>query len=97
MQIQSLGQEDPPGEGNGTPLQYSCLENLMDRGAWRVTVHEITKSQTRLSDLALLLVLPFCCQEQSILRSTASYSFSAVNIFQHLHSLKQSCGCQEWS
>ena len=32
------------------PLQYSCLENPMDRGAWRATVHEVTKSQTRLSD-----------------------------------------------
>ena len=32
--VQSLGWEDPPGEGNGNPLQYSCLENPMDRGAW---------------------------------------------------------------
>ena len=31
-----------PGEGNGNPLQYSCLENLMNKGAWRDTVHEIT-------------------------------------------------------
>ena len=38
------------GEGNGTPLQYSCLENPMDGGAWRAVVHEVTKSQTRLSD-----------------------------------------------
>ena len=36
-----------PGEGNGNPLQYSCLENPMDRGAWRATVHRITKSQTQ--------------------------------------------------
>ena len=39
-----------PGEGNGNPLQYSCLENSMDRGAWRATVHGVAKSQTRLSD-----------------------------------------------
>ena len=39
-----------PGEGNNYPLQYSGLENSMDRGAWRVTVHGVTKSQTRLSD-----------------------------------------------
>ena len=32
-----------PGEGNGTPLQYSCLENSMDRGAWWTTVHGVTK------------------------------------------------------
>ena len=39
-----------PGEGNGNPLQYSCLENPMDRRAWRAIVHRVTKSQTRLSD-----------------------------------------------
>ena len=38
------------GESNGTPLQYSCLENSMDRGAWWAAVHGITKSRTRLSD-----------------------------------------------
>ena len=38
------------GEGNGYPLQYSCLENLMDRGAWWATVHGVRKSQTGLSD-----------------------------------------------
>ena len=35
-----------PGEGNGYPLQYASLENLMDRGAWWTTVHEVTESQT---------------------------------------------------
>ena len=39
-----------PGEGSDYPLQYSCLENSMDRGAWRETVHRVTKSWTRLSD-----------------------------------------------
>ena len=39
-----------PGEGKGYPLQYSCLENSMDRGAWQVTVHGVSKSQTQLSD-----------------------------------------------
>ena len=39
-----------PGEGNGNPLQYSCLETPMDREAWRATVHGFTKSQTQLSD-----------------------------------------------
>ena len=37
-----------PGEGHGNPLQYSCLENPMDRGGWWATVHEVAKSQTRL-------------------------------------------------
>ena len=38
-----------PGEGNGYPLQYSCLENSKDRGAWWVTVQGVAKSQTQLS------------------------------------------------
>ena len=38
------------GEGNGTPLQYSCLENPMDGGAWWAAVHKVAKSQTRPSD-----------------------------------------------
>ena len=38
------------GKGNGNSLQYSCLENLMDRGAWQAAVHEVTKSRTRLSN-----------------------------------------------
>ena len=46
--VRSLGWEDPPGEGNGNPLEYSCLENSMDRGAWWTIVHKITKSQTQL-------------------------------------------------
>ena len=39
-----------PGEGNDNPLQYSCLENSMDREAWRATVYGVAKSQTRLSN-----------------------------------------------
>ena len=39
-----------PGEGNGNPLQYSCLENPMDRGAWQAIVHGVAKSRTGLSD-----------------------------------------------
>ena len=46
--IPGLGRS--PGEGNGNPLQYSCLENPMDGGAWWATVHRVAKSWTRLSD-----------------------------------------------
>ena len=48
--VQSLGQEDSPEGGNGNSLQYSCLENFMDRGAWRATIHSITISRRWLSD-----------------------------------------------
>ena len=47
--IPGLGKS--PGGGYGNPLQYSGLENPMDRGAWRATVHEVTRSQTRLKRL----------------------------------------------
>ena len=40
------GLEKSPGGGHGNPLQYSCLENPVDRGAWRATVHMVAKSQT---------------------------------------------------
>ena len=43
------GEERSPGEGNGYPLQYSCLENSMERGAWWAIVHRFTKSWTGLS------------------------------------------------
>ena len=46
------GSGRPPGERNGNPLQYSCLENPMDRGAWQATVHRVAKSQTRLTWLS---------------------------------------------
>ena len=42
-----------PGEGSGYPLQYSCLENSTERGAWQATVHGVTKSQTRMSNTHL--------------------------------------------
>ena len=46
--VRSLSQED--GEGNGYSLQYFCLENSMDRGAWQAIVHGVAKSKTQLSD-----------------------------------------------
>ena len=48
MKMEPIIQSD--GEGNGTLLQYSCLENSMDRGAWPGTVHGVTESRTRLSN-----------------------------------------------
>ena len=44
-----------PGEGNGNPLQYSCLENPVERGAWQATVHRVAKSWTQLSDFTFFL------------------------------------------
>ena len=48
MWVGSLGGEDPLEGGHSNPLQYSCLENPVDRGAWWATVYRVTKSQTQL-------------------------------------------------
>ena len=50
--IPGLGRS--PGEGNGNPLQYSCLENPRDQGAWWATVHGVAKSRTQMSDFTSL-------------------------------------------
>ena len=48
--VQSLAWEVSPGEGNGNPLLYSCLENPTDGGAWQTAVHGVAESHTQLSD-----------------------------------------------
>ena len=53
--IPELGRS--PGEGNGNPIQYSCLENPKDGGAWQATVHGVAKSLTRLSDFTFTFLL----------------------------------------
>jgi len=53
--IPGLGRS--PGEGNGNPLQYSCLENPMDGGAWQATVLGVAKSRTHLSDFTFTFSL----------------------------------------
>ena len=50
--VSILGSGRSSGGGNGNPLQYSCLENPMDRGAWTATVHRVSKSRTRLKRLS---------------------------------------------
>ena len=51
------GSDRLPGGGHGNPLQYSCLGNPVDRGAWWATAHGVTKSQTRLSDFISLSII----------------------------------------
>ena len=56
------------GEGNGTPLQYSCLENPMDGGAWWAAVHGVARSRTRLGDCT------FTCHFHALEKETATHS-----------------------
>ena len=51
----------PSGEGSGTPLQYSCLENPMDAGAWKAAVHGVAEGRTRLSDFTFNFHFPLSC------------------------------------
>ena len=53
-----------PGGGPGNPLQYSCLENPMDRGAWRATVHRVAKNQTQLKQLSMHACTYLCVYKQ---------------------------------
>ena len=55
LQPHGLGQGKSPGVGNGNPLQYFCLENSLDRGAWQATVHGVAKSWTQLSNFNSLI------------------------------------------
>ena len=67
--IPGLGRS--PG-GNGNPLQYSCLENPMDRGAWWATVHGVTKSQTQLSDINTHTHMHIVGKERNVRRKKLS-------------------------
>ena len=62
------------GEGNGTPLQYSCLENPMDGGTWWAAVHGVTKSRTRLSDFTFTLYLHALEEEMATHSSVLAWS-----------------------
>ena len=59
---------DGLGEGNGTPLQYSCLENPMDRGAWKAAVHGVAEGWTQLSDF------PFTFHFHALEKEMATHS-----------------------
>ena len=63
-----------PGGGNGNPLQDSCLENPMDRGAWWATVHRVAKSLTRLSDFTFTFPFPLCPPGWSLAKGQNFYS-----------------------
>ena len=78
------GSGRPPGEENGNTLQYSCLENSMDRGAWHATVHRVTKSQT-----GLWLTCSRLCAKLNIHAITKSFFFFLL--FIEVQLLLQSC------
>ena len=79
-----LGSGRSPGEGNGNPLQYSCLENPMDRGAWWATVHGVAKSQTRLSNFTFtfhtyIRICVYIFLDHSIYNIKDNHTISAIS------------------
>ena len=79
-----------PGEGNGSPLQYPCLENLMDRGAWQATVHGVTKIHTILSQMSLkvssfLFILFSLFRTASVISTILSPTSVTRSIYLSLH------------
>ena len=80
-----LGSGRPTGEGNGNPLQYSCLGNSMDGGAWWATAHGVAKSQTRLSDFTFTFIKQRCPSVQSTVnqcRHPMLFSFVLLTVTQ---------------
>ena len=66
------------GEGNGNPLQYSCLENPMEGGAWWATVHGVAKSRTRLSDFTFTFQFHALEKEMAIHASVLAWRISGT-------------------
>ena len=73
----NLSREDPLGKGNGNPLPYSCLENSIDRRAWRATVHRVTRARHGLRPLSTHAVVFF----QNVLQYLDTYSSQVVFFF----------------
>ena len=82
-----------PGEGNGNPLQYSCVENPMDRGVWQATVHRVAESQTQQSDFTVFL---FCLEEGPSLSQNAGATSTRKPFLQHQPSLLFSLLEEPW-
>ena len=96
-----------PGEGNGNPLQYSCLENPMDGGAWRATVHGVAKSWTRLSDftftftfcyLQFSIWIPgfFMCTCIRLINRQIERSLPLMNLEHTVKTLGMMCSLTQW-
>ena len=75
------------GEGNGNPLQYSCLENPMDGGAWWAAVHGVARSQTRLSDFTFTFQFHALEKEMATHSSVLAWRIPGTGIL---------VGCRLW-
>ena len=79
------------GEGNGTPLQYSRLENPMDRGAWWAAVHGVLKSQTLLSNFTFTFHFHALLKEMTTWLSKSGASYKCIKKVHHLLAISETC------
>ena len=85
-----------PGEGNGNRLQYSCLENPMERGAWRAIIHRVAKSQTRLKRFCRQTpysILFICESADPTKGHSKGYTLQLGSKFYRQHGERMVCGC----
>ena len=85
------------GEGNGTPLQYSCLENSMDRGAWWAAVHGVARSRTRLSEFTFTFYFPALEKEMATHSSVLAWRIPGVGESGGLPSMGSHRVGHDWS
>ena len=85
------------GEGNGNPLQYSCLENPMDEGAWWAAVHGVAKSRTRLSDFTFTFHFPALEKEMATHTSVLAWRIPGMGEPRGLTSLGSHRVGHDWS
>ena len=90
--VDLISSQETKGEGNGTPLQYSCLENPMDGGAWWAAVHGVAKSQTRLSDFTFTFHFRALEKEMATHSSVLAWRIPGMGESGGLPSLAWDCG-----
>ena len=82
--VSVLGSGRSPGEGNSNPLQYSCLKNPMNDGAWQATVYGVTKSQTWLKDWGHILSFYLCLRHYQIFLVWLLHLHTPVHTFTYV-------------
>ena len=85
------------GEGDGTPLQYSCLENPMDGGPWKAAVHGVAKSRTRLSDFTFTLHFHALKKEMATHSSVLAWRIPGTGEHDRLPSMGSHRVGHDWS
>ena len=92
--VWSLSQEEPLEKGMANPLQYSCLENSVNRGAWRAIVRRVAKSQTRLNSNFLFFCTALICEFIYIVSVAAHFYYCVIHVSSYEHTTDSLFCCQ---